>query len=704
MSAKKSISCILSVLFVIVSMLAVTPLQSAHAAGVRYAKPAVSGAGDCSSWANACTLQTALTGGGSGDEIWVAAGTYKPTTGTDRTATFQLKSGVALYGGFVGTETARNQRNPVVKVTILSGDLNGDDVGSTNNYENVYHVVTGATGATLDGFTIKAGYANGGTPNNNGGGMYNSSSSPVLANITFSGNWTFGGNGGGMYNISGSNPTLTNVTFSDNEASYGGVGSGLGGGIYNLSSSPTLANVTFSGNWAYTGGGIYNTSGSSPTLANVTFSGNSAGWGGGMYNLSSSPILTNVTFSGNGAGVSIGGMYNITDSHPTIRNTILWGNTAGTQIFNDGSSPVVSDSVVQDGCPAGSTCTNIITADPRLGPLGDYGYGGSTQTIPLLPGSSAIDSGNDAICPATDQRGLARPKGAHCDIGAYEYDYIIFSVYHVKPVASGTGTCSSWADACPLQSALGLTISGDEIWVTAGTYKPTTDPTNRKDATFQLKSGVALYGGFAGTETARGQRNTAVNVTILSGDIDNNDSQTPIITDLATVTGNTTNSCHVVTGAAGATLDGFTITAAYADQWAHDSGGGMYNSSSSPTLTNVTFSGNWAYYGGGMYNSSSSPALTNVTFSGNTAKYDGSGMYNTSGSNPTLANVTFNGNGATSANNGGGMYNTSSSPALTNVTFSGNKAIRRQRNVQHLRQQSDVDERHLQRQWGYQCQ
>ncbi len=73
---------------------------------------------------------------------------------------------------------------------------------------------------------------------------------------------------------------------------------------------------------------------------------------------------------------------------------------------------------MQGGYPR-STCTNIITADPLLGALGNYG--GFTQTIPLLAGSSAIDTGNDAVCPATDQRGVTRPQGAHCDIGAYEY-------------------------------------------------------------------------------------------------------------------------------------------------------------------------------------------------------------------------------------------------------------------------------------------
>jgi hypothetical protein len=195
----------------------------------------------------------------------------------------------------------------------------------------------------------------------------------------------------------------------------------------------------------------------------------------------------------------------------------------------------------------------------------------------------------------------------------------------------GTGDCSSWANACMLQTALTGAASG-EIWAAAGTHKPTTIATDRS-ATFQLNSGVALYGGFAGTETTRDQRDPAANVTILSGDIDNNDSQTPIITDLATVTGNTTNSYHVVTGATGATgatLDGFTITAGNAngeDSYTSGSGGGMYSDFSSTTLANVIFSGNTATAdgGGGMYNNNSDPTLTNVTFSGNSATINGGG-------------------------------------------------------------------------------
>ena len=470
---------IVSILMLLFSVLGVTPVR---AATIRYATP--TGAGDCAGWATACTLQTALADAGSGDEIWVAAGTHKPTTGTDRAATFQLKS-VSIYGGFAGTETARDQRDFTANVTILSGEI-----GAAGNSDNSYHVVTGADGAILDGFIITAGNANGSSFNNSGGGMYNDTGSPALANIIFSDNSatyygggmynsagsptltnvTFSGNSGcGMYNSG--NPTLTNVTFSGNSATNGGgmsnsgnptltnvtfsnnsavssINMGFGGGMYNGAGSPTLTNVTFSDNSArYGGGGMYNGAGS-PTLTNVTFSGNSASEGGGMYtgpmfdlstfsgnsattsgggmnNTIGGLTLTNVTFNGNSASEGCG-MYNFVSNSTTIRNTIFWGN-AGAQISNSCATSVISDSVIQGGCPAGSTCTNIITTSPMLGPLGNYGgpstgSGQATLTIPLLTGSSAIDAGDDTVCPATDQRGVPRPQGAHCDIGAYEVD------------------------------------------------------------------------------------------------------------------------------------------------------------------------------------------------------------------------------------------------------------------------------------------
>jgi hypothetical protein len=273
--------------------------------GVLYAAPTAQGSGNCSSWDNACTLQSALASAVSGDEIWVKAGVHYPGAAGNREATFTLKNGVALYGGFAGNETSRDQRDPQANPTILSGDIDQNDVNTDGNFiaetwndiqgENAYHVVTGNwtdNTAVLDGFIITAGQANGSYPHNYGGGMYNNWSNPTLSNVTFSGNlaaeW-----GGGVYN-NHSGPSLSNVTISGNRAAFGG-------GMYNNYYNPTLTDVTFSDNSATQGGGGMRNTGGSPVLTDVTFSGNSAPYGGGMYNDGGSPILTDVAFYGNNA-------------------------------------------------------------------------------------------------------------------------------------------------------------------------------------------------------------------------------------------------------------------------------------------------------------------------------------------------------------------------------------------------------------------
>lgn len=226
-------------------------------------------------------------------------------------------------------------------------------------------------------------------------------------------------------------------------------------------------------------------------------------------------------------------------------------------------------------------------------------------------------------------------------------------VWYVDDTAVGAQTGLSWSDAyTDLQSALSAAAAGDEVWVAAGTYQPTAGAD--RGVSFVLKEGVALYGGFAGIETLRGDRDWVANVTTLSGDIG-------VAGDSAD------NSYHVVYAeylTAGAVLDGFTVTAGHAID-----GGGMYNNSGSPTLTNVSFTANLAIEnGGGMYNAGGSPKLTNVTFADNVTHYDsGGGMYSYGA--PTLTDVTFSGNSAMFS--GGGLYN-SGSATLTNVTFAGN--------------------------------
>jgi len=340
----------------------------------------------CDSWEDACGLQTALQRAAAGDEIWVKAGIYKPAT--DRSfqdATFQLKEGVAVYGGFAGTETARDQRDWETRRTVLSGDLGGDDttdpygvVTDTVNIigPNAYHVVTGRsvnTTAVLDGFIITAGYANVTPPNIHGygGGMFNWTASPTLNNLIFSGNTAGKGaayyGGGGMFNIHSSNPILTNVKFIANTA-------GSGGGMYNDSSSPSLTGVVFIGNKAIDNGGMVNYSNSNPILTEVTFSGNVASrnaggmgnhtngnpilsnvtfldnsaedYGGGMGNYESSPMLIDVEFVNNWAGREGGGMHNGNNSNPVLTNVTFVNNSTATNgggMLNSESSPMLTN-------------------------------------------------------------------------------------------------------------------------------------------------------------------------------------------------------------------------------------------------------------------------------------------------------------------------------------------------------------------------
>jgi hypothetical protein len=352
-------------------------IVSTAGAKIIYVDADASPGGDGQTWETAYTyLQDGLIRGVSGDQIWVAEGIYKPDisdanhmtyrtgnpTGTgDRFATFELKNGVAIKGGYAGFgEPDPNARDIEVYETVLSGDLSGNDgQGFANNYENSYHIVTGSgtnDTAVLDGFIITAGNANGSDLYHRGGGMYNDNGSPTLTNCIFSSNLAI--LGGGMGNDNFSNPTLTNCTFSGNRAGM----DGQGGGMANRSSSPTLINCTFSGNSAgWDGGGIWNYNSSNPTLTNCLFIGNSPDHNGGGVNnwLNCSPTLTNCTFSGNSAGYG-SGMANWENCSPTLTNCIFWGNTSpmgGTSQIHDGvynnkgCSTTVSYSDVQGGWP-----------------------------------------------------------------------------------------------------------------------------------------------------------------------------------------------------------------------------------------------------------------------------------------------------------------------------------------------------------------
>jgi len=322
---------------------------------------ATNGLNNGSSWGNAfTTLQDALTDAASRCEVaqlWVAEGTYRPDQGggqtpLDRTATFQLQNGLGIYGGFAGGETDLSQRDISNNVTILSGDIDSDDILSngiskTINGNNSYHVVFSRfkdPTAMLDGFSISGGNANDPVllEAGNGGGLFNSDSSPTIANCAFVGNAAI--NGGGVENETFATPSFNNCVFSGNSASNSGNPTAAnGGGMWNSNATPTLTDCIFTGNSSGgTAGGLGADAGTDAIVTRCIFTGNTAnGNGGGMWINVSSPTITDCTFSANSATNGGGGIYNL-ESTPIVTNSAFTGNSAdlGGGIANDNSGGI----------------------------------------------------------------------------------------------------------------------------------------------------------------------------------------------------------------------------------------------------------------------------------------------------------------------------------------------------------------------------
>ena len=181
----------------------------------------------------------------SGDEVWVARGTY--------VGCITLKSGVGLYGGFAGTESARAERDWNANATVLDG----------NNLGTVVIVQNGATTATtISGFTIRNG-------NGSGAGIRCGGASPVISNNTITGNAASFYGGAIMCAVSSA--TITNNLILSNKSGR------AGGGIYCSGGSPIITNNTIAQNSATTGGAIYRTSSSSPIISNNIVASNSSG-------------------------------------------------------------------------------------------------------------------------------------------------------------------------------------------------------------------------------------------------------------------------------------------------------------------------------------------------------------------------------------------------------------------------------------------
>ncbi len=264
--------------------------------------------GDGSSWETAFDdLQDALdlaSDAKSGiTQVWVTAGVYKPDRETgDRDASFVMLEGVALYGGFAGDEVKLDERDPEVNETILSADLQDNDVEGASIvdpsvFDNSFHVLVAdgvdAT-AQLDGFSIVGGTAHGSPfPRNVGGGILMNAASPTVVNCRFVDNK--GLNAGAVWNLGENVPSFRNCDFIDNYSHS------RGGAIYGRA---TIIGCAFAGNYAdHEGAAVY----WAQLIVDSTFVDNLSRVFGGAIS-ADSPRIVDCTFLGNSAGVENGGV------------------------------------------------------------------------------------------------------------------------------------------------------------------------------------------------------------------------------------------------------------------------------------------------------------------------------------------------------------------------------------------------------------
>jgi hypothetical protein len=365
-------------------------------------------------WARAfLTLQDALAVAGAGDEILVAEGTYKPDHAAgDRAASFVLTEGLTVRGGFAGYGQADPDARDIVNhETILSGDLNGDDLwGILNVDDNSYHVVTGPAGASaarLDGFTVTHGRGDGAYPNHDGGGLYNPGGTLQAVNCSFRANTAVWG--GGVMNLAGS-MTLVNCQLTGNRAMM------LGGGLYNEEGDVVLHNCRIVGN---------------------TADYSSVAGGAALYNLNGIVTLLDCTVADNLSpnGMAIASFCWLPPA-PTVidvANSILYNG--GKEIWSNDTSLV---DVTYSDVQGGSAGVGNISGNPQFVAPGVRSIEGEwiDGDYRLQSTSPAIDAGSNAALPAdildldgdtnkTEQLPLdldneARIENSPVDMGAYE--------------------------------------------------------------------------------------------------------------------------------------------------------------------------------------------------------------------------------------------------------------------------------------------
>jgi hypothetical protein len=417
--------------------------SSAAGATTIYVRAAASGANNGTSWTDAYTdLQLALAAAVSTDEIWVAAGTYKPTSTTDRTIRFVLKNGVGIYGGFTGFETMRSQRNPTGNMTILSGDIGTAGVATDNSYHVVTSDSTVTSSGILDGFTVTGGRADGAAdPADRGGGAYINEGSPSFARIVFSANYA--GNRGGGVRVAAGSPSFVECVFWANSAINAGGGLSAASVGTLLVRNGVFRSNSVTGN-STGGGGIEATD--NTVLVNSDVAQNAPN---GVNFLGTNNQLYDTTVAANNAyGLALFSTGNV------IVNSIVYGNSVGSIFLGPSASVNVSYSDVQGG---GFIGAGNINANPLFV---NYPF-----DLRLGSGSPAIDAGSNSGVPfgtMTDLGGLPRlfDDPAVADTGAGTPPIVDMGSHERVPLTVSVPSPSSQTVCASASASFSVTASG----------------------------------------------------------------------------------------------------------------------------------------------------------------------------------------------------------------------------------------------------
>jgi predicted outer membrane repeat protein len=425
-----------------VTALAFVLLSTTAAAGTIFVNGALTtGGNDGSTWANALrgpdAVAVALGVAVPGDQIWVARGTYVPTTGSTRTSAHRLVGGVALYGGYAGTETHWGQRDWIANPTILSGDIGVPGVTT----DNVHHVVIAAgttvdETAILDGFTVTGGRADvvAGTNDRGAGLLCFGGSAPQIRRTRFVANHATA-RGGGAYVVS-SSATFADVAFEDNSAAISG-----GALACANTSAVNFDRCRFARNSAARGGALDLVGAGGKTVANALFHDNvsTGAEGGGAIHGDGQIFVLHCTVVDNLALVHGTAGLLFTGGMPWVTACILWDNRApdgfGATHNQISGAFDVTYSMVRGGLPGTG---NLAGTPAFLAPAADdYRLGFASSAIDATSGYAASWAGGSDVDvkpravdePSVPNSGLGDTP--YVDMGCYEFPQpLVESVCH----------------------------------------------------------------------------------------------------------------------------------------------------------------------------------------------------------------------------------------------------------------------------------